>query len=71
MTASMLRAANKWLRVHANQLRDALYPTSVGLAAHRLLFAARSGIVPDGVADLGLGEMAVCEHRAGTRQQMG
>lgn len=50
--------ANKWAAVHVPQLRDALYPTSVTLAAHRLLFAARSGIVPDGIADLGLGEIS-------------
>lgn len=49
---------NKWATIHVNQLKDALYPTSITLAAHRLLFAAYSGIVPDGIADLGLGDVS-------------
>ncbi|WP_151898336.1 hypothetical protein [Streptomyces sp. C8S0] len=40
------------------QIKDALYPTSITLAAHRLLFAAYCGIVPDGIADLGLGDVS-------------
>ncbi|MEV5048679.1 hypothetical protein AB0N20_29780 [Streptomyces griseoincarnatus] len=50
--------ANKWAAVHVRQIKDALYPTSITLAAHRLLFAAYCGIVPDGIADLGLGDVS-------------
>lgn len=39
------------------RLRGARYPTRMVMAAYRLLFGVYSGIVPDGIAGLGMGDI--------------
>ncbi|MEU7602893.1 hypothetical protein [Streptomyces sp. NPDC041003] len=45
---------SQWVKADLPKLRSALYPSAYVMHAHRLLLGMYTGVVPDGIADLGL-----------------